>query len=69
MQAGVDVLDNFLDTFRTEDATSLLIRMKMCVYAAGTISPLVILLSTQWASVMVGRKHLLTVRHLFYLNT
>ena len=38
----------------------------MCVYMAGTISPLVILSSTTWSTLPIGRDHLLTVCHPFF---
>ena len=35
--------------------------MKTCFHIAGTITPLVLLIPSQWANYAIGREHLLTV--------
>lgn len=61
IQAGLEVPDDYLDDFTTDDATVLLNQMKTLFHVAGTVSPLVILIPTKWADLSMGRDHLLTV--------
>jgi hypothetical protein len=59
--AGLILPDDFLLDFESADAVTLLAHMNLCFHVAGTISPLVVLIPTQWASGNIGREHLLTV--------
>ena len=62
VKAGLDLPSNFLDEFATDAAQSLQFRMKNLFHAVGTISPLVIFVSSAWAIQRIAQEHLLTVR-------
>jgi hypothetical protein len=62
IKAGLELPSNFLDEFGTDAAKSLMFRMKNLFHAVGTISPLVMLVSSQWTNQKVAREHLLSVR-------
>lgn len=59
---SLTITGNFLEEFASSDAADLFVRMKACLHTAATISPLIVLVSNNWASGHIGREHLMTVR-------
>ena len=60
-RVGLELPDNFLDDFLTDEVLELFNRMKTTFHVAGTISPLVILIPSGWSNYQIGREHLLMV--------
>lgn len=66
VKAGLELPSNFREEFLSTEVTTIFSRLKVCFHVASTISPLAILVPTQWSNYQIGREHLFMVRFILY---